>query len=128
MESVLWMTSSLLAIRSDSLGPRIRSMHVYRTLNRQRGVVSRCASMTAELEAWRLRLTRTSSLSNITIEPPRPDVFGSYYDVYYDTWTAGVYNHSQTLAVLARELAVSRLLKEVDSASVALALVRRPQT
>jgi hypothetical protein len=74
------------------------------------GIISRCASITAELETWRLRLTPALSPSNITIKSPRPDVFEGHYDVYNDTWTAGVYNQYRTLAVLASELAVNRLL------------------
>jgi hypothetical protein len=75
-----------------------------------RGIISRCASITVELEAWKLRFITALSPSSTTIESPSPDDFGGCHDIYRDTWTAGVCNQYRTLGVLASELAVNRLL------------------
>jgi hypothetical protein len=50
-----------------------------------RGIISRCTSITAELEAWKLRLIPALSPSSTMIESPKPDVLGGCHDVYRDT-------------------------------------------
>lgn len=74
-----------------------------------RDIICRCASLETQLEAWKLRCSALAP-SSISIESSRADVLGDYYDVYVDTWTAGVYNQYRRLAILASELAVTRLL------------------
>lgn len=106
MDDLAFVGSTLGQLRSENpFRPRASDSE-----SLDRAIISRCASITVELEAWRLRSTPALSPSNVTIQSPRPDVFGSYYDVYHDIWTAGVYNQYRTLAVLARELAVNRIL------------------
>ncbi|TKA49261.1 hypothetical protein B0A55_12857 [Friedmanniomyces simplex] len=75
-----------------------------------RDVMCRCASLAAELRAWRLAVAPAFSPFSVDNKTPRLAAFGEYKVVYSDDRTAGLLNQCHRLAILVDELAITRHL------------------
>src|SRR5258707_1181865 len=78
--------------------------------NNPRRVVADALAIDGLFYEWTLNVPEPFIWTPVFIAEPDEEVFADYYDVYYDVFTAGVWNSFRSIRIILHEILIEQLV------------------